>query len=56
MGKTDIAKNLNEMLFEEKIRLLSETEKAYIRERIEKAIIDSQKARTEEKSKCALSC
>jgi hypothetical protein len=49
MGKTDITKNLNEMLFEEKIRLLSETEKAYIRERIEKAIMDSQKARAEEK-------
>ncbi|GHV62538.1 hypothetical protein AGMMS49587_09680 [Spirochaetia bacterium] len=51
MENTDLAKSLNEMLFEEKIKLLSETEKAYVRGYIEKAMIDCQKARMAEQRK-----
>jgi hypothetical protein len=41
---TDIALNLKEMPFAKKIKLLSETDKAYIRGYIEKAVLDYQKS------------
>jgi hypothetical protein len=43
MEKADLALNLKEMPFAEKLKLLSETDKAYIRGYIEKAVIDCQK-------------
>jgi hypothetical protein len=51
MEKTDMAMNLKEMPFGEKIKLLSETDKAYIRGYIEKAVIDFQKSAGAKKRK-----
>jgi hypothetical protein len=49
--KADLALNLKEMPFAEKIKLLSETDKAYLRGYIEKAVIDSQRSRGVRKGK-----
>jgi hypothetical protein len=49
MEKTDIAMKLRAMPFEEKIKLLDEEDKAYIRGYIEKAFLDYQKLKTAEK-------
>jgi hypothetical protein len=45
--KTDLAMSLKKLPFAEKIKLLSETEKAYVRGYIEKAVIDCQKSGAE---------
>jgi hypothetical protein len=48
MEKTDIEMKLTAMPFEEKIKLLGEEDKAYIRGYIEKAVLDYQKLKNAE--------
>jgi hypothetical protein len=49
MEKADIGIKLKAMPFEEKIKLLGEEDKAYIRGYIEKAVLDYQKLKNAEK-------
>ncbi|MDR1932648.1 MAG: hypothetical protein LBQ57_07505 [Spirochaetales bacterium] len=49
MEKADIEMKLTAMPFEEKIKLLGEEDKAYIKGYIEKAVLDYQKLKNAEK-------
>jgi hypothetical protein len=48
MEKADIEMKLTAMPFEEKIKLLGDEDKAYIRGYIEKAVLDQQKLKNAE--------
>jgi hypothetical protein len=49
MEKADVEMKLTAMPFEEKINLLGEEDKAYIRGYIEKAVLDCQKLKSAKK-------
>jgi hypothetical protein len=51
VNKTDIAKNLKELTIEEKIKLLTDTDKAYISGYMDKTALDCKKNKRTKKQK-----